>query len=215
MASTLNSLAMRCAAGLAQTVRAAGDLPGFYGRIGPGRRDRPRIPESRSGRGSTSSRLPGMSVATTGTPTLMASMIDVGQSLEAAGQPQQLEMRHQPHHVVALAKKVYLVLDLAHVAKTLQVFALRAVADDQQMDVVANYLEQVGRPDQVFDPLLMPQPADGADQAASRRAPPARGTTRRARRRDGGGRAMPLSINRSFSGGSPCVAVERFARRGC
>ena len=51
------------------------------------------------------------------------------------------------------------------VAIALQTPALRAVADDQQVAVVAGRLEQVGRPDQVLDPLLRPEAADDADQA--------------------------------------------------
>ncbi len=57
-----------------------------------------------------------------------------------------------------------LIFDQAVVAKAFEVFAERTIANDQQVGVVANHFEQIGRPDHVFHALLVPQPADGADQ---------------------------------------------------
>ena len=59
-----------------------------------------------------------------------------------------------------------LVADHHLVAEAEQAVAVRAVAEDQQMDIVADDLQQVGRPDGVLHPLLRPQSPDQADQPA-------------------------------------------------
>ena len=56
-----------------------------------------------------------------------------------AAEPQAIKMRHQPGHIAAFAQEMHPVGDLDLVAVTLQPPALRAVADDQQMRIVAGH----------------------------------------------------------------------------
>ena len=90
-----------------------------------------------------------MLVAAAGTPACHR-FNNVGLALVAAGGPEHVEVRQQPRHVTALAEKMDLVVDADLLAVAPQAVALRAVADHQQMHVVADHLQQVGRPDGVF-----------------------------------------------------------------
>ena len=65
-----------------------------------------------------------------------------------------------------MAKEVYLVADLDLIAIASQPISLRAVSDNQEVNVVANDLQEVGRPDRVLDSFLRPKPAHDADQPA-------------------------------------------------
>ena len=60
-----------------------------------------------------------------------------------------------------------LVGDADLIAESSQAVAVWAVADHQQMDVVADHLQQVGGPDGVFHPFLRPESPDQADQPAA------------------------------------------------
>jgi hypothetical protein len=50
------------------------------------------------------------------------------------------------------------------VAVPLQPPALRAIADDQQVAIIAGRLQQLCRPQQILDAFLRPKAADHADQ---------------------------------------------------
>ena len=145
-----------------------------------------------------------MSLATTGTPGGHRLQDRVGLPFVAAGRPEDVEVRHESRHVVAMPEEVDLVANLHLVAEPLQPAAMRPVAEDQQVDVVADDFQQVGRPDGVLHPFLRPQPPDQADQAAvlgqaqlGEDLPAGAAAWRRPA-------ATPLGMTRIFSAGSPC-----------
>ena len=80
-----------------------------------------------------------------------------------------VEMGQQPGHVVAAPRKWTLSRISAWSRNVSSRGAVRAVAEDQEVDVAADHLQQVGGPDGVLDPLLRPEPADQPDQPGAGR----------------------------------------------
>ena len=73
-------------------------------------------------------------------------------------------MRQQPRQVAAIAEKMHLVADADLIAEHPQSVAVRPVAADEQMHVLADDLQQVGGPNRVLHPLVRQEPADQPDK---------------------------------------------------
>ena len=73
-------------------------------------------------------------------------------------------MGQEPRHVAAMPEEMDVVVGRHQIAESLQLRAVGAVADDQQMDVLAKDAEQIQSPNGVLDAFLMRKPANHSDQ---------------------------------------------------
>ena len=122
---------------------------------------------------------------------------------QPAGRPELVEVRQELLVVAAIAEEMDLVGDLDLVAEADEPLAVRPRAEDQQVGVVANHLQQIGRPDGVFAAAVRLQPAGPTDQADRfRQAQPIEDLPSRGV----GGAALPapLEMTSIFSAAIPC-----------
>jgi hypothetical protein len=66
--------------------------------------------------------------------------------------------------IAPLAEKVNHVRDATLLGIPLQPAAMRPVTDNQDVHIVPHALDEIRRPDDILEPLLRPEPADGPNQ---------------------------------------------------
>ncbi len=113
---------------------------------------------------TTNSVVPGAAVATTGLRKSHGLEHDVRQSLECAGQDNQISRGHERRHVVAVAQKPHMIVQMIGMSRLFEAVAQRSVAGDQGARIGLDVLEKVERLQEIVDSFLVGQPAGEEDQ---------------------------------------------------
>ena len=141
----------------------------------------------------------------------MAARIPPDGSPEPLADQKDVEMGQHVERITPLAQEMDLVADEHLVAEAEEPLAVGTVAEDQQMDVVADDLQEIGGPDGVLHPLGFPErPKESDKPAPLAEAEPGKPLGPRAGRRSRG-RAVGNHVNLAGRqpAGDPCVAGGR------
>ena len=78
---------------------------------------------------------------------------DTGLVFIGTGRPEQVEVRHKPGQIAAQAEEMHKVGDADLIAEPPELFAVWSIADNEQVNVLADDLQQVGGPNGILYPI--------------------------------------------------------------